>query len=463
MIRKIQTYIEANHLLTLDKPVIVGFSGGGDSVSLLFILNKLGYKCIAAHCNFHLRGSESDRDENFSGKFAQEHNIIFEKVDFDTRSYATTRHISIEMAARDLRYEWFETIRIKYDAQAIAVAHHRDDSNETLLLNLIRGTGIKGLSGIKPRNGFIIRPLLCSGKEDITRFLESNNLPFITDSSNLSDDYTRNFIRLRLIPLMEELNPSVRSALSRTAEHLSDTEIIYNQTIESTKKTLIQKNVVTELQETNNDKLQKNDNNEVKISIKDILKQPAPKTILYELLSPYGFTREIAGDIFRSLTAESGKIFETPDTIYRLLKDRDFLILYKKSKKTTDVYEINEIGTDRSKLPIGLSISKVKIDDSFNISKDTSTATFDYDKLKFPLLLRKWTPGDWFIPFGMKGSKKLSDYFSDNKFNIREKEKTWLLCSGEDVIWIIGKRTDNRYRIDNDSKEALVIVFFEKK
>ena len=373
MIRKIQTYIEANHLLTSDKPVIIGFSGGGDSVSLLYILNGLGYKCIAAHCNFHLRYEESDRDEEFCRKFAGEHNIIFEKIDFDTKSYAAEKHISIEMAARELRYEWFEVIREKYNAQAIAVAHHRDDSNETMLLNMIRGTGIRGLCGIRPKNGLIIRPLLCVGREDLIRYLEQYTLPYITDSSNMSDEYTRNFIRLRLLPLMEEINPSVGTTLARTVEHLSDVERLYIQTIEQAKDTLIQKV----------------DDNELYISINDIIKQPASKTILYELLKPYGFTRDISEGIFLALTGKSGKIFEAPDSCFKLLKDRNFLIIYKQQEKEQEVYKIEENIADNGELPIDISFRKIEIDNSFVIDKSPFTATFDYDKIKFPLILRK--------------------------------------------------------------------------
>ena len=325
MIRRIQKYIETNHLLTSGKFVITGFSGGRDSVALLHILNKSGYNCIAAHCNFHLRGDESNQDESFCRQFAGDYNIIYEKVDFNTTEYAAEQHISIEMAARELRYNWFETIRKKYDAQAIAIAHHSDDSSETMLLNLIRGTGIHGLCGIRPKNEFIVRPMLCVSRDEINKYIEEQNLPYVTDSSNLSDVYTRNFIRLNLLPLMEKINPSVRKTLERTAEHLSDAECIYNHTIELKKKELLQKNF----------------NDGDKISIIELVKQPAPKTILYELIKPYGFTREITEDIFLSLNGESGKKFKAPDCDYSLLKDREFLFLYKQEKDDR-LYEINE-------------------------------------------------------------------------------------------------------------------------
>ena len=426
------------------KPVIVGFSGGGDSVALLYILNSLRFHCIAAHCNFHLRENESDRDELFCRNFAEQHTITFEKVDFDTQSYATRQHISIEMAARALRYEWFEILRIKHDAQAIAVAHHHGDSAETILLNMIRGAGIRGLCGIRPRNGWVVRPFLCVGKDEINRFMEEHHLPFVSDSSNLSEEYTRNFIRLRIIPLMKKVNPSVEEALSRTATHLADVETIYLQMIENAKKLL----------------LKKTGDDVFSISINKLLHQPAPQTILYELLRPFGFTRPVSKDIFYSLSGVSGKIFVTPDSGYLLLKDRSSLIVYKKTDQTAEMYQIhvNDLKTDH--LPVRLSIRKVKVNKAFEIVKSPSTLTLDYDKINFPLLLRKWRPGDWFVPFGMRGHKKISDYFSDHKFTILQKNKTWLLCSGNDILWIVGERVDNRFIVDNHTKYALVIKKF---
>ena len=448
MIRTIKSYIGTNGLLTADKPVIVGFSGGSDSVSLLFILNRLGYKCIAAHCNFHLREGESDRDEIFCRQFAGQLGSPFEKIDFDTRAYAAGHHLSIEMAARELRYSWFETLRQKYDAQAIAIAHHRDDSNETMLMNMIRGTGIRGLCGIRPKNGWIVRPLLCVGKEEINRFMEEKSLSFVDDSTNQSDEFTRNIIRMRLIPLMKEINPSIESALERTSAHLKDVEAIYLHTIENAKKKLLVNSGAA--------------HDFIRIDIDEFSGLPAPKTILYELIRPFGFTCQQASSIFHSLPGESGKQFDAPDSDYQLLKDRDCLFIYKKPDKNTETYLIDENDMDLSHLPIPLSISKIQIYSPFEIDKSPFTATFDYEKIHFPLILRKWRTGDRFIPFGMKARKKLSDYFTDHKFSLYRKNKTWLLCSKNDIIWIVGERIDNRFRIDNNTKFALIINYFEK-
>ena len=446
MIPIIKSYIETLQLLTPDKPVIVGFSGGSDSVALIDILNRLGYKCIASHCNFHLRNDESIRDESFCRSFAAQHAIDFEKIDFDTKTIAAQKHISVEMAARELRYEWFESLRKKHDAQAIAIAHHQDDSNETILLNLIRGTGIRGLCGIRPKNGMIVRPLLCVGKDDINLYINEQGLSYVTDSSNLSDDYTRNYIRLRLIPLMKEVNPSIEASLSRTAEQLADVESIYLHTIEKAKKKL----------------LKKENDDVIRISIGSLSGFPAPKTILYELLQPFGFTSQQVSAIFHSLLSESGKRFDAPDGEHQLLKDRDFLFLYKKAEKKTETFKIEDHKTDLAKLPIRLTIRKIKIDPAFEIDKSSFTATFDAEKIKFPLILRRWKSGDWFVPFGLKGRQKISDFFSDHKFSRYKKDKTWLLCDGNDIIWIVGERTDNRFRIDNQSKFAFVINFSQK-
>jgi len=444
--RLIKTYIEKNRLLPSDKPVIVGFSGGCDSVLLLYLLNHFDYQCIAAHCNFHIRDEESDRDELFCRKFAEDHHLIFEKADFDTQSYATDHAISVEMAARELRYAWFETIRAQYDAQAIAIAHHRDDSNETLLLNLIRGTGIRGLSGIRPQNGWVVRPLLCIGKDEIIRYLSDLQLPYVTDSSNLSDEYTRNAIRLRLMPVMQELNPSIDEALARTTNHLFDVETIYLQTIEQAKKILLKK-----------------DRDDVfSISIPDLLRFAAPTTILYELLQPFGFTRVQSENVFKSLSGLSGKIFDAHGSCYQLLKDRTSLFIYQNTEKKEELFQINENVTEFDNHQIYLSFRKVGTNPPFVIDKSPSTASFDYEKISFPLQLRRWQAGDWFIPFGMKSPKKVSDYFSDHQFSLLRKTKTWLLCSGNDVIWIVGERTDNRFRVQKNTKNALVINFFSK-
>lgn len=439
----VRAYIEKQQLLAGRAPVLVGFSGGADSVALLSLLVQLDYSCIALHCNFHLRGDESVRDEQFAAETARTLGVPFYKIDFDTTGYADKHHLSIEMAARELRYNWFEEMRQQLGGQAIAVAHHRDDSVETVMMNLIRGTGIRGLGGIRPKNGYVVRPLLPVSRSEILAWLEQQQLSYVTDSTNLSDAYTRNFIRLRVLPLLEELNPSVKTAIARTADHLADTEAIFLYMVEKARKELL--------------------DDDRRIPIARLMQYPSPATILYELLKPYGFTRQVTDDIFHSLTKESGKQFYSP--FYRLLKDREYLLLAPVNKEEALEYTIttNEIMEEIWRGPIELSFFKSVITTDFSIRKDKHIAYFDYDKLTFPLTLRKWKEGDWFIPFGMKGRKKLSDYFSDHKFSRIEKEQAWLLCSGENILWIVGERSDNRFCIDKTTKSVLIVNFFRQK
>jgi tRNA(Ile)-lysidine synthase len=435
MLHKIRTYIEKHDLLRPDDTVIAGLSGGADSVALLHILKQLNYSCMAAHCNFHLRGDESHQDALFAQQQAASLQIPFYQKDFDTTGYAARKHISVEMAARELRYAWFEELRMTHKAQAIAVAHHQDDSVETVLLNLIRGTSIRGLSGIRSKRDAVIRPLLESTRQEILGWLHQQNITYRTDSSNLSDEYTRNFIRLHILPMMEKLNPSVGKAIARAAGHLSDVEVIFADWIEKERKRLMDA--------------------QQRVSIAGLMQSAAPQTVLYELLNPFGFTRFVCDAVYHSLSGESGKIFFAPASNYQLVKDRDFLLLTTRQTKEETVYAI--YADDSIETPIRLQTQSVVKTLDFQIEKRKSVASFDFDKLAFPLTLRTWKQGDWFIPFGMKGRKKLSDYFSDQKFDRNRKDRTWLLCSGSDIIWIVGERPDDRYKIDDSTKNILTV------
>ena len=434
MLDRIRSFINAHKLLDVsDQVVLVGLSGGADSVSLLDILCRLGYKCVALHCNFHLRGNESDRDENFACKFAEKKGVPFFRIDFQTSAFAEEKHISIEMAARKLRYDWFEEMRIRLDAQAIAIAHHRDDSLETLLMNLMRGSGIRGMVGIRPKNGYVVRPLLCVSRQEIQRWLEQTSQFYVTDSTNLSDEYVRNYIRLHILPVMERLNPSVRMTLARSASHLAAVEEIYLSVIEKARHELLEDN---------------------RISINKLRSYPAPETVLYELLHPYGFSRQIISSLFACLDSESGKSFYST-TGWRIIKDRGCLLLCKKNEEFASVNFLKEkLLQLSSNFPIKLEL--LPYDPGFDFKKDPKYAYLDYDKLTDILSLRHWKKGDWFVPFGMRGKKKLSDYFSDHKYSLEEKEKQWLLCSGKDIVWVVGERSDDRYRITHATKLVLV-------
>jgi len=435
MIKLIKSYIDHHHLLKPESKIIAGLSGGADSVALLYILHKLGYNCFVAHCNFHLRGEESDRDEQFAAGFAASLSLPFFKRDFNTRNIAKEQGVSIEMAARDLRYQWFSELKENQQADAIAVAHHRDDSIETLLLNLIRGTGIKGLSGIKPQSGCIIRPLLCVSKKEILHYVETEKLPFITDSSNEQTEWIRNKIRLQVIPLLETINPAVREAIIQTMDNLKEAEKIYQTEIDKAVQVVF-----------NQDK--------GRISIPLLKTFPSPESILFELLKTYGFGKEVVRDILFAMNSQSGKIFYAPD--YYVVKDRDEFLLSPRVREENKEYYIQADETC-IEFPIRLKITLRMNNTTGEIDKNANTACLDLDKLQFPLTIRRWKTGDKFIPVGMKNFKKLSDFFTNQKFSKIQKEKTWILISGNEIVWVVNYRIDERFKAKNDTKNRYIL------
>jgi len=436
ILQKVKSYIEQHQLMTSGSKVIVGVSGGVDSVALLHILQRLGLECIVAHCNFHLRAEESDRDEQFVNDLTKQLGLPFYRIDFDTLKYAADNKISVEMAARELRYEWFESLAKKMDAQAIAVAHHLDDSIETLLMNLIRGTGLRGLTGISARNGLVIRPLLCCTREELFQYVAFHQLAYVEDSTNALNDYQRNKIRNQLLPLLEEINPSVRQTLYQSLERFAGTYKVYEEFIDSYKKLLI-----------------KDENGTIIIDISLILKLPDVTTVLYEFLSPYGFNAQVVQQVVYHLNDTSGKKFYS--STYRLVKDRHNLILTRRTRNEKISILIDE-GRDVITYPLPLTIDYSDVN-NVEINKNKNVLTIDADLVKFPLCLRKWEEGDAFVPFGMKGMKKLSDFFIDNKFSLPDKENTWLLVSDEKIVWVVGHRADNRFRVTNETRKVIRI------
>jgi tRNA(Ile)-lysidine synthase len=435
MQQKVQTYIQKHQLLTTNKPIIVGVSGGTDSVALLHILHSLGYSCIIAHCNFHLRTEESDRDELFVRNIAKVYQLHYYITDFQTTDYAREHGISIEMAARDLRYNWFAKLLAENDAQAIAVAHHADDSIETMLMNLTRGTGLRGLAGIAPRNKNIVRPLLGCTRLELENYLRENNLEHVEDSTNALCDYTRNKIRNEILPLLIEINPSARQTLYANLTRFNGTLAIYQQAISA----------ITE-------KIVENVEDIVKLNIEKIKDQIDIPTIMYELLAPYNFGFKVIEQVIEHLDSESGKIFHSET--HRLLKDRNYLIISAKSDIENEMYSISQ--DDKSvNLPFKLTINRFSNSSDFQVSKEKKRVHIDASKVKFPLTIRSWQEGDVFYPFGMKQRKKVSDFFIDNKLSLLEKEQVRLLLSGDEIVWIIGYRTDNRFRINTDTMEIL--------
>ena len=434
---KVERFIQRHGLLTGKRQVLVGLSGGADSVALLGVLVRLGYPCRALHCNFHLRGDESDRDEVFARQFADSLGVPFLKVDFDTRGYAAIHQESIEMAARSLRYRWFEEQRQAFNAEAIAVAHHRDDSVETLLMNLLRGSGIRGLGGIRPRNGQVVRPLLAVSRAEIEEWLQAQGWGYVTDSSNLSDAYTRNFIRLRVLPLLEQLNPAARETIARAAAHLSAAEQLYAYTVEEARKAVF---ITAD-----------------SLSLEALMRYPSPETLLYEWLRPLGFSRIVVGELFESLTGLSGKQFYS--ATHQVLKDRDRL--YIAPLQEPSAWQPIEIPVATGELtqPLRLTFQLMERTSDFQLERASDTAYFDAEKLPGRLTLRLPQTGDWFVPFGMRGRKKLSDFFADQKMNRWEKLRQPLLCAGESIVWVVGRRADDRFRVGEETK----MIFSVKK
>src|SRR5574344_843132 len=420
LMQKVKEFIEKEDLFSKQDKILVALSGGADSVALTRILITLGYHCEAAHCNFELRGEESDRDEDFVRNFCRSLNIKCHSIHFETRRYAAQQSISIEMAARELRYNWFSKICEESDCQVVAVAHHKDDSVETMLLNLIRGTGINGLLGIRPKNGNVVRPLLCASRQEVVAYLHRMNQTYVTDSTNLEDEYTRNKIRLNLLPLMEEINPSVKDGLVKTASYLNDISKVYQQAI----KESIDRIFITP---------------EKEISIEKLMNEPAPQALLFEVLSPLGFNSTQVEEVYGSLNGQPGKRFISSQ--WQVVKDRE-LLLIEKVKTANDKPQI--------------IFEEVLFTKEFVIPKDKNTACFDANKFKGVISIRKWEKGDYFIPFGKKEKKLVSDFMTDSKFSLIKKEQQWVLSCNDQIAWLIGERTDNRFRIDDSTQKVII-------
>lgn len=435
MLGKVRKFIDENQLLHLnDRPVIVGVSGGTDSVVLLDILQKLGYKCIIAHCNFHLRKEESDRDELFVRSLAEIIKIPIYTIDFETNEYATANNISIEMAARELRYSWFENLCRENDAQAIAVGHHLDDNIETMLLNLARGTGLKGLTGMPVRNSNVVRPLLDTSRNEIKQYLIENNLKYVEDGSNSSTDYVRNKIRHRLIPLMEEINPAFRQTMKQTQENLQDTYHIFQTEINRIKSEIVS-----------------SPNNRTEININMIKQYAEKETILYEMLKEYHFHPDQIRQITESLNTTTGKMFFSPT--HALLRDRESLIIQLLDNIT--IKTVTENGEERITQLLMRTFDK---DNDFEYSKNQHVIHLDADKITLPLTQRKWQAADYFYPLGMKNKKKLSDFLIDEKIDRFEKENVQVLISGDQIVWVIGLRMDERFKVMAETRRIMEIV-----
>jgi tRNA(Ile)-lysidine synthase len=421
-------HININFSFLKNKKLLVAISGGIDSVVLVYLLNQLNFDISLAHCNFQLRGEDSDQDEKFVKKLADQLQLPIFTISFATTEFAKKEKLSIQVAARTLRYNWFKAIIKNNKLDYILTAHHADDSLETFLINVIRGTGLDGLTGIPERNEKILRLLLPFTREQIKKYAEDNTIVWRDDSSNVETKYARNKIRHDVIPVLKELNPSLLTSFKKTLENLKGSRQIIKDSIENLKGiVIIPAGVGIE-----------------KIDIEKLKEFNNPQAYLYELLNEFGFTEW--NDIADLLEAQSGK--QIVSSTHRLVKDRDFLLLtdidLTSTKKKEKIYEVSEKDSIVEVEDFKLEFSDVK---TFSIDGKTQNVAFiDRDKLKFPLIVRKWKNGDYFYPSGMQGKKKLSKFFIDNKMSVLQKKKIWLLCSANEIIWVIGKRLDDRYK-----------------
>jgi tRNA(Ile)-lysidine synthase len=439
---KVSAFIQQQHLLSHDALYIVALSGGADSVALLRVLLMLGYRVEAAHCNFHLRGDESNRDEQFVKELCIQLDVPLHLAHFDTLTYSTVHNVSIEMAARELRYRYFEQLATDIGACGICIAHHRDDSVETMLLNLLRGTGIHGLTGIKPERKCttpgvsILRPLLCLSRLEIESWLHEIGQDYVTDSTNLCDDVVRNKIRLRLIPLLREIQPSAVESLQTTAELMGEAERIYDAyTLSFTTKA--------------------KENNSLVIS--DLLQAASPLCILFEWLSPYGFNPSVIRQIADSLDAQTGRHWES--ATHELWMDRAKLLLSPKADSPTEM-RVPETGLYR--LTQSESYLRVSLLDSPLLRREASCACLDAAKVQFPLTLRTPRQGDRFTPYGMKGSRLVSDFLTDLKMPLPEKRRQLLLTDAQGaILWVVGLRPAAPFCISDTTVRTLLVELQE--
>ena len=415
---------------------LLAVSGGGDSVAMTHLFKECGLRFAIAHCNFHLRGDDSNEDMWFVQQLAADYGVQLFVKEFETLSIQKNSGKSVEMVARDLRYQWFEEVGQPFDF--VATAHHANDNAETLLLNLCRGTGLKGLTGIPAHNGRYIRPLLPFTADELRQYATRHHLPFRTDRTNFSEQYHRNKVRLAVLPKLTEINPDLIHTLSRDTQYFRQQYDFYQRLI----ATLEQKIVTT-------------DGENVRISIQKLSENPDKELLLYEFLKKYNFTADKTRQLAQRLDGEPGKLFFSET--HCLLKDRDFLIIKKKEENTKD----NEITISswEELEKLGFSVEPHEVNGSVPFERDPNVLYVDAAKISFPLILRNWRTGDTFQPFGMYGTKKLSDLFKDAKSNRFDKQKTWLLCCKEQIVWVVGLRSDQRFCLDFDTKQFFKIKY----
>jgi tRNA(Ile)-lysidine synthase len=439
MLQSFCQFITQNRLLSSEEKIILAVSGGLDSVCMASLFHEAKYNFAIAHCNFGLRGEESDGDEEFVKKLAKKYKVPFFVQHFNTSDFAEREKISIQMAARELRYVWFNELLTQQKYDKIAVAHHQNDVLETMLLNLVRGTGIAGLHGISAVKGKIVRPLLFADRKEIMQYVAEHNLGWREDSSNESNKYSRNLIRNEVVSLLKKINPDLENTIRQTSEKVSAAEKVFEEHIEK-----LSKEIFTEKGGVQYFKLHQFTGNDCNVPV------------LFELLKDFGFSYPMVKEIFASLESTPGKKFES--ATHLLVKDREQLVITGKDLSGFMGLLLDEGISELVAGNFRLSIESSSKKD-FKISSSKDIACLDMDKLKFPLELRKWKEGDWFCPLGMNKKKKLSDFLIDQKVPLNLKEKVYVLTSNDAVTWVVGHRVDDRFKITEKTKKILSVKY----
>ncbi len=441
MLNEFLTFINKQNLIQPSQKVLLAVSGGMDSVVMCDLFSKAKLDFAIAHCNFGLRGEESNEDEMFVKKLSIKYKVPFHVTTFQTADFAENEKISTQMAARILRYEWFEKIRTQHQFDYIATAHHQNDVLETVLLNLTKGTGIAGLHGIRVKNGHIIRPVLFAEKESFFDYVVENQIIWREDSSNESNKYQRNLIRNEVVPLLKQINPNLENTIQQTVERITAVEDIFEQEMEMLRKQITW-----------------SDSQAIYVNYKAIQTLSQPVIKLAELLKPYHFNYQQSQDIFEAFDKESGKTFLTPT--HTLVKDRTELVITPKNLQafTSKTIEKNNVVVEFGDRMLNIG-EFTEIEEGFVVPTAKKLACLDADKIRFPLQLRKWKEGDWFCPLGMNKKKLISDFLIDQKVPLNLKKEVYLLTSNGSVVWVIGFRIDDRFKVtDKTAKICLMEV-----
>ncbi len=441
MLHSFLTYINEQNLFAPTDKILLAVSGGKDSVVLFDLFCEAKFNFTVAHCNFQLRGEDSNQDANFVEQLCARHGIPFRATTFQTQTFAKTHKLSIEMAARQLRYEWFEQLRQELDYQYIATAHHLNDNIETILLNLSKGTGISGLRGMMAKKDYLIRPLLFAARTEIENYAAEKRLEWREDSSNALNDYQRNLLRNEVVPLLKKINPNLEQTFARNIERFQALDSDFQKNLGHFNKAVIRE-----------------ENGAFLLKIETIQGWQSAAYFLEETLKEFGFNYFQSKEIYQSLNKSSGKTFHS--ATHTLIKDRQYLIITQIEERNFEEVLI-EKGTQNIEYnSIKLNISTTSTEEWQAYLKSERKPTvlwLDAEKLNFPLSIRPWQEGDWFIPFGMKGKKKVSDFLVDNKIPLHLKKTTFLLCSGNDIVWIIGQRNDDRFKLTENTTQVLRI------